>query len=169
MDVRAVVVGVDGTPCSEPAIDWAADEARRRGMPLEILHLRERSRHPHAGSGDAPDEQDEDWRILEAAKERAAAGARLKELKLGHDSSQLAPAVVAGNKMLEQEQRRNEREIYIFTDTQALPWNSFKRDVSSKESQWDPAQINDRTTCFVTLLGSPSPEPRSIAGVSVHE
>jgi len=95
---------------------------------------------------------------LTGAKEREAAGMRLKGLKLGYDSSQIAPGLIAANKTLEQEQRRTEREIYIFTDTQALPWQGFKRDATSKENQWDPKQINEHTTCFVTLLGSPSPE-----------
>jgi hypothetical protein len=95
---------------------------------------------------------------LTGAKERESAGARLKVLKLGYDSSQLAPSVIAANKMLEQEQRYADREIYIITDTQALPWDSFKRDAKGKDNQWDPAQVNDRTSCFVTLLGSSSPE-----------
>lgn len=34
----AVVVGVDPTPASLEAIDWAAREAARRGRPLHILH-----------------------------------------------------------------------------------------------------------------------------------
>ena len=35
---RAVVVGVDGSPCSDGALDWAADEAARRCLPLHIIH-----------------------------------------------------------------------------------------------------------------------------------
>ena len=33
-----IVVGVDGSPASEPALHWAADEAARRGTPLHIVH-----------------------------------------------------------------------------------------------------------------------------------
>ena len=127
---------------------------------------------------------------LTGAKEREAAGKRLKALTLGYESSQLAPALVAANKMLEQEQRHTEREIYIITDTQALPWDSFKRDAktapehsrnmagtqtdakpklaSAPDSQWDPTQIGENTACFVTLLGSPSPENTSPVEISLE-
>ncbi|HEX3004412.1 MAG TPA: universal stress protein [Angustibacter sp.] len=35
----AVVVGVDGSPSSELAIDWAVDEATRRNLPLHLVHV----------------------------------------------------------------------------------------------------------------------------------
>lgn len=35
----AVVVGVDGSPSSELAIDWAVDEAARRKLPLHLVHV----------------------------------------------------------------------------------------------------------------------------------
>jgi len=38
MDVRMIVVGVEGSACSDAALDWAAREADRRGCPLEVLH-----------------------------------------------------------------------------------------------------------------------------------
>ena len=34
----AVVVGVDGSPASSLALDWAVDEATRRGLRLHIIH-----------------------------------------------------------------------------------------------------------------------------------
>jgi nucleotide-binding universal stress UspA family protein len=34
----AVVVGVDGSPSSEMALDWAVVECTRRGLPLHIIH-----------------------------------------------------------------------------------------------------------------------------------
>lgn len=40
-DVRPVVVGVDGSQASDRALDWAIDEAQRRGLPLRLLHARE--------------------------------------------------------------------------------------------------------------------------------
>ena len=38
MKPGAIVVGTDGTDTSTAAVDWAADEARRRGLPLRIVH-----------------------------------------------------------------------------------------------------------------------------------
>ena len=35
---KAIVVGVDGSPSSDQALDWAADEAARRGLPLHVIH-----------------------------------------------------------------------------------------------------------------------------------
>lgn len=35
---RRIVVGVDSLAASRPAIDWAADEAERRGAILQVLH-----------------------------------------------------------------------------------------------------------------------------------
>ncbi|MBB4919803.1 universal stress protein [Streptosporangium saharense] len=34
-----VVVGVDGSPSSQAAVEWAADDAVRRGRPLRIVHV----------------------------------------------------------------------------------------------------------------------------------
>ncbi len=36
-----VVVGTDGSPSAEAAVKWAADDARRRGCALRIVHVRE--------------------------------------------------------------------------------------------------------------------------------
>lgn len=36
--VRRIVVGVDGSPASQRALEWAADEAARRGSALEVVH-----------------------------------------------------------------------------------------------------------------------------------
>src|SRR5688500_16015713 len=35
---RAVIVGVDGSAGSDAALDWGADDAARRGLPLQVLH-----------------------------------------------------------------------------------------------------------------------------------
>jgi nucleotide-binding universal stress UspA family protein len=35
----AVVVGVDGSPSADLAIDWAVDEATRRNLPLHLMHV----------------------------------------------------------------------------------------------------------------------------------
>lgn len=36
-----VVVGIDGSDTSDLALDWAVDEARRRSLPLHLVHARE--------------------------------------------------------------------------------------------------------------------------------
>ncbi|MFI8193660.1 universal stress protein [Streptomyces sp. NPDC085946] len=38
---RTVTVGLDGSPESRAAAEWAAREARLRGLPLRLLHVRE--------------------------------------------------------------------------------------------------------------------------------
>ncbi len=37
---RPVVVGVDGSPSSDHALDWAVAESSRRGLPLRVVHAR---------------------------------------------------------------------------------------------------------------------------------
>ncbi len=37
---RPIVVGVDGSPSSEYALDWAVTDARRRSLPLRLVHAR---------------------------------------------------------------------------------------------------------------------------------
>jgi nucleotide-binding universal stress UspA family protein len=36
--LHSVVVGVDGSPTSDLALDWAVEEATRKGLPLHIIH-----------------------------------------------------------------------------------------------------------------------------------
>ncbi|MFI1991495.1 universal stress protein [Actinoplanes sp. NPDC020271] len=38
MRSKSIVVGIDGTPTSNAAVDWAAREARQRGSSLRIVH-----------------------------------------------------------------------------------------------------------------------------------
>jgi nucleotide-binding universal stress UspA family protein len=57
-----VVVGIDGSPSSDAALDWAAGEAGLRGLPLSIVH---------ADRGE-PDTSDAGRELLEAAAARVA-------------------------------------------------------------------------------------------------
>ena len=92
--------------------------------------------------------------------------ARLKALPCGFSSSSLAPTLIAANDALKAESRRREREIYILTDGQALPWSSFVSgnaeadddDGRSSTEAWDPDSIDERTIVFVALLGADAPE-----------
>lgn len=52
MSVRHVVVGVDGSPGSAPALDWALGEADRREVPLRVVSAWTRPVVPRHGRGD---------------------------------------------------------------------------------------------------------------------
>ena len=63
--------------------------------------------------------------IAEPTADRKDGLSRVKSLKRGYSSSDLASTLMAANDVLKSETRRREREIYILTDGQALPWNGF--------------------------------------------
>jgi len=62
--IERIIVGVDGDSADGPALDWAADEAARRDVPLQIVHA-----DPHCG-GDAR-------QVIEHASAAARRGRRL--------------------------------------------------------------------------------------------
>lgn len=45
---RTVTVGLDGSPESLAAADWAAREAHLRAVPLRVVHAGERQPHAYA-------------------------------------------------------------------------------------------------------------------------
>lgn len=65
-----VVVGVDGSRSALEAVDWAADSARWRGVPLWIVHAFLWDRYQ--GEERSPDEQSRKEALLSTAAERAA-------------------------------------------------------------------------------------------------
>ncbi|WP_049563410.1 universal stress protein [Nonomuraea sp. SBT364] len=66
--VRSVVVGVDGSASSEEALEWAAADARRRGLGLRLVHVCEQSLL-------GPEVTDYCAETLEAARERVGRSA----------------------------------------------------------------------------------------------
>ncbi len=54
-----VIVGYDGSACAAAALDWAAAEAERRGLPLTVLHVRGSSnlKSGMVGAMDVPEGQ----------------------------------------------------------------------------------------------------------------
>ncbi|MFD7663826.1 universal stress protein [Streptomyces sp. NPDC059788] len=72
---RPVVVGVDGSNGSLEAVDWAAQEARLRGLPLRIVLASAWERYEGAlpSCTDKPSaERVEEQRVLDSAAERVA-------------------------------------------------------------------------------------------------
>ncbi|MGW3942951.1 universal stress protein [Streptomyces phaeochromogenes] len=70
-----LVVGVDGSDASLPAVDWAVDEAARRGVPLRLVHAALWERYedttPWTGA-EQPSERALAEHIVASAAERAA-------------------------------------------------------------------------------------------------
>ncbi len=109
------------------------------------------------------------------------ATARLRALPVPVGSSRLCPATLAALGTLNQEGRRGERELHILSDHQMLPWVSFSAggegDAAAAGAagspnpggdKWDPSAVQDNTTCFVTLLGTPSPENAAVLNVELE-
>ncbi|MEV5595973.1 universal stress protein [Streptomyces sp. NPDC052496] len=67
---QPVVVGVDGSDSSTQALDWAAEEARLRGLPLRIVYASLWERY---GEGSA-EEAEVAEQVLSGSVERAARG-----------------------------------------------------------------------------------------------
>ena len=73
MRISCVVVAVDGSPQSLHAVDWAAEEASRRGVRLLVVHasVRERYEWDTSDEDDAASERKEVHALMAAAVERA--------------------------------------------------------------------------------------------------
>jgi hypothetical protein len=78
-------------------------------------------------------------------------------------TSQLAETVRAACQSIENSDGR-EREVYIVTDGQSLPWQSFQPDRDAGP-QWDADGVDASTAFFVFVAGATAPEnvyPKSI-------
>ncbi|MFF8428051.1 universal stress protein [Streptomyces sp. NPDC016566] len=71
---RTITVGLDGSPESRAAAEWAAREASLRSLPLKLLHVFERV--PGAREALPGSETDEDW--TERIPRESAEGLRLR-------------------------------------------------------------------------------------------
>ncbi len=69
-DLRPIVVGVDGSAESELALDWAVDEARRRGLSLHLVHARALAASMSSPPHGAPTRWHDPAWVLRAARER---------------------------------------------------------------------------------------------------
>jgi nucleotide-binding universal stress UspA family protein len=93
-----IVVGVDGSQPSRPALSWAAEEAVRRRLPLHLLHSYQ-VLTPYAGGDNHTDLTDVDTERIRSAAHQVVDEAPLTSAVLGSVSTQvamhaLAPVVV---------------------------------------------------------------------------
>ncbi|MEO7060467.1 MAG: universal stress protein [Lapillicoccus sp.] len=90
---QPVVVGVDGSAASDRALEWAIDEAHRRGLPIRLVHAREVGAYNTSTLlSDAAAWEDPQW-VLTSAHERVTAVA--PELALVEDDVLGIPASTA--------------------------------------------------------------------------
>src|SRR5690349_22677291 len=87
---RPVVVGVDGSVNSDVAIDWAADEASRRNLPLHLLHAWDASFTAEMVGALGKAYERRARMALEAATDRAAA--RHPDLRISTEQGDLGAA-----------------------------------------------------------------------------
>ncbi|MFI9803218.1 universal stress protein [Streptomyces sp. NPDC052301] len=87
---RTVTVGLDGSPESRAAAEWAAREARLRGLPLRLLHVWEPAPAPVARAPLLGAETLRQW--LENVTREAAEG-----LRLSHPGVEVVTEQVAGD------------------------------------------------------------------------
>ncbi|MFE3165248.1 universal stress protein [Streptomyces sp. NPDC059224] len=73
---RTVTVGLDGSPESRAAAEWAAREARLRGLPLRIVHVAERAPVPVAQAPLVGPETSQHW--IRPVPREAAEGLRVR-------------------------------------------------------------------------------------------
>ncbi|MET7680421.1 universal stress protein [Streptomyces sp. NPDC005423] len=74
--VRTVVAGLDGSPESRAAAEWAAREAKLRGLPLKVVHVREPTPDPLAQAPLLGAETQQHW--SERIPREAGEGLRLR-------------------------------------------------------------------------------------------
>jgi nucleotide-binding universal stress UspA family protein len=86
--VRTVVAGLDGSPESRAAVEWAAREAKLRGLPLRIVHVWEPVPQPMAQAPLVGGETLQHW--SERIPRESAEGVRLRHPGLEVTTRQVA-------------------------------------------------------------------------------
>jgi nucleotide-binding universal stress UspA family protein len=92
--LRSVVVGVDASPNAQEALDWAAAEAARRGVPLHIAHAW--SLAPHVPRADGVDVTKSMIRAAEELLARAESRVHERHHGLRVDTELLPEEAVPG-------------------------------------------------------------------------
>jgi len=101
--------------------------------------------------------------IEKPTTEHATVVQAIRALTCQPGSSKLDETVAVALHALEQQDGRREREVYILTDGQALPWQGF-RDAAKKEEQTggDKVKISreqrDKVSYFALLAGAQQPD-----------
>jgi len=110
--------------------------------------------------------------IEKPTAEHATVVQAIRSLTCLPGSSKLDETAALALRSLEQEAGRREREVYILTDGQALPWHGF-RDAAKKEEQTgdDRATISreqrDKVSFFALLAGAQQPDNACPSDVKV--
>jgi hypothetical protein len=102
--------------------------------------------------------------IEKPTTEHATVIQAINALKCLPGSSKIDEAVAAAIAVLEQQEGRREREVYVMTDGQALPWQGF-RDAAKKDETANTAgravitrEQRDEISLFALLAGAKAPE-----------
>ncbi|HET8600782.1 MAG TPA: universal stress protein [Segeticoccus sp.] len=93
---HGIVVGVDGSPSSDAALDWAVEDARRRRLPLHLVHARGLDNWWYAAGAVAPAELASDLpdELLRDRVARAKALAPELEVTGESNSDNAAPTLI---------------------------------------------------------------------------
>ncbi len=121
--------------------------------------------------------------IEQPTKDFEMALAQVKAMDIQTTASQLKPAVVAACTALKESGGR-EREVFIITDGQKLPWEKFQKSTqaiaepetaeesvstnSSAHSQWNAKIMYPNTTFFVVATGVTAPENSAPMSIEIQ-
>ncbi|HNX33560.1 MAG TPA: BatA domain-containing protein [Kiritimatiellia bacterium] len=110
--------------------------------------------------------------IEKPTTEHATVIQAIRALTCQPGTSKLDETVAIALRALEQQDGRREREVYILTDGQALPWQGF-RDAAKNEAQTDDSKVKisreqrDKVSFFALLGGAQQPDNAYPADVKV--